>query len=162
MRAFVVVTVLAGVVATACSRSSSPDLLGAAEQTAIEQAVLACHDQTLAAAAALDLERLFGFVAETDRGSMIGNGRLLLTRADTIAANRQQFQGITALKYEPKERHVTVLSRTAALLVTTGQTRFSTTDGRDLTAPYAQTIVFVLRDGRWQVLHLHSSAPAPR
>ncbi len=159
MRAFIVVAGLAVVAAFACRRTSSTDLPSGAEQAAIEQAVLACHDQTLAAAAALDLDRLFAFVAETDRGSMIGNGRLLLTRADTIAANRQQFQGITALKYEPRERHVTVLSRTAALLVTTGQTHFSTTDGRDLTAPYAQTIVFVLRDGRWQVLHLHSSAP---
>src|SRR5512135_39788 len=132
MRAPLASVILLAIAAVSCRQTSTGDTLVPAERAAIEQAVLACHDQTLAEAGALDLERLFGFVAETDRGSMISNGRLLLTRADTIAATRPQFQNLTALKYEPRERHVTVLSRTAALLVTTGQTRFSTTDGRDL------------------------------
>ena len=149
------------VAAVSCRRVSTGDTLLPADSAAIEQAVLACHDQTLAAADALDLDRLVSFVAQTERGSMISNGRLFLTRDDTIANTRQGFQGLRALKYETRERHVTVLSRTAALLVTTGTTRFTTADGREISAPYAQTIVFVLQEGRWQVLHLHQSNPRP-
>jgi SnoaL-like domain len=159
MRA-IALPLLCAVFSTAsCRRAATAELLPPAERAAIEQAVLACHDQCLAAADALDVDRLGRFVAETDRGSMIGNGRLLRTREEVIAGNRRQFQGIAALKYEPRERLVTALSRTAALLVTTGQTRLTTGDGREIVTPYAQTIVLVLREGRWQVLHLHSSAP---
>lgn len=162
MRTLLVALLLVAGAAVSCRRPASDDNLSAAERTAIEQAVLACHDQTLAAVAARDLDRLFGFLAATDRGSMISNGRLLLTRDEVIASTRRQFQGIAALQYETRERHVTVLSPTAALLVTTGQTRLTDAGGREIVAPYVQTLVWVLRDGRWQVLHLHSSAPAPR
>lgn len=157
MRALIL-TALA-VAFVSCRPTPSGDLPGSAERTAIERAVLACHDQTLAAATALDLDRLFGFVAETDRGSTITNGRLFLTRADTIANTRRGFQGIRSIAYETRERHVAVLCRTAALMTTTGQTHVVTTDGRSFTAPYAHTIVFVLQDGTWRVLHLHASAP---
>ena len=162
MRRIPVVVLLLAAAAASCRRAAVGDVLSSADRAAVEQAVLACHDQTLAAADALDLDRLFGFIAETNRGSMIANGVLSLTREDTIQNTRPGLQRLKALKYETKDRHVTVLSRTAALLITTGTTHFTTAEGRELTAPYAQTIVFVLRDGRWQVLHLHSSAPVQR
>ncbi len=159
MRAIALYLVLAALTTVSCRRAPTADALLPAERAVIEQAVLACHDQTLAAAEALDLDRLLGFVAETDRGSMIGNGRLFLTRADTVANTRERFQGIKAIKYETHERHVTVLSRTAALVTTTGDVHATTTDGRAFSVPYAQSIVFVLVDGAWRVLHMHSSSP---
>lgn len=145
-----------------CRFAPAENTLTPAERAAIEQAVLACHDQTLAAAEALDLDRLLSFVAETDRGSLIKNGTLFLTRDDTIATTRQGFRGIKSIKYETRERHVTVLSSTSALLTTTGRTGATTEDGQTLSVPYAQTIVFVLKDGAWRVLHLHSSSPPQR
>lgn len=162
MRAIALSLCCAVLIAASCRSAKTDISLQPAEREAIERAVLACHDQTLAAAEALDVDRLLGFVAENDRGSMIGNGRLLLTRADTVANTRARFKGLTAIKYETQGRHVTVLSATAAVMATTGNVHATTTDGRSFSLPYAQTIVFVLVDGAWQVLHLHSSSPTQR
>lgn len=120
MRASILCLSAVAVATVSCRPTPSGRLLQSEERTAIEQAVLACHDQTIAAAETLDLDRLFSFLAANDRGSMIANGRLFLTRDDTSADTRQGFQNIASLKYETHERHVTVLSRTAALLITTG------------------------------------------
>ncbi len=159
MNRFLVPVCLAALAAVSCRKTSTGDILTPADSAAIEQAVLACHDQCVAAAEALDLERLFSFVAETDRGSTITNGRLFLTRDETIANTRQSFAGLQSIKYDTRERHVAVLSRTVALLTTTGQTQIVTTAGRSFAAPYAQSIVFVLRNGAWRVQLLHASAP---
>lgn len=159
MRAIALFLFLAALTTVSCRFTTTGEPLRPAERSAIEQAVLACHDQTLAAAEALDLDRLLGFVAETDRGSMIGNGRLFLTRGDTVANTRERFKGIKAIKYDTHERHVTVLSRTSALVTTTGEVHATTTNGQAFSRPYAQTIVFVQVDGAWQVLHMHSSNP---
>jgi hypothetical protein len=159
MRAIALSLLLAALTTVSCRRATTGDALRPADRATIEQAVLACHDQTLAAAEALDLDRLLGFVAETDRGSMISNDRLFLTRDDTVANTRERFKGIKAIKYETHERHVSVLSRTSALVTTTGEVHATTTDGRTFSRPYAQTIIFVLVDGAWRVLHMHSSNP---
>lgn len=162
MRAITGFTFLAVVTTVSCRFAATGEPLRPDERAAIEQAVLACHDQTLAAAEALDLDRLLSFVADTDRGSMISNGRLFLTRGDTVANTQERFKGIKAIRYETHERHLTVLSRTSALMTTTGLAYATTTDGRAFSVPYAQTIVFVLKDGAWRVLHMHSSSPPQR
>jgi hypothetical protein len=162
MRAIALSLLLAALTTVSCRRATTGDAVPPAERATIEQAVLACHDQTLAAAEALDLDHLLGFVAETDRGSMIGNGRLFLTRSDTVANTRERFKGIKTIKYKTHERHVTVLSRTSALITTTGEVHATTTDGQAFSRPYAQTIVFVVVAGSWRVLHMHSSNPPQR
>lgn len=159
MRASILCLSVVTVATVSCRPTPSGRLLQSDERAAIEQAVLACHDQTIAAAETLDLDRLFSFLAANDRGSMIANGRLFLTRDDTIADTREGFQNLASLKYETHERHVSVLSRTAALLITTGVLHGRTADGRAFSTPYAHSIVFVFQDGVWRVLHLHSSAP---
>jgi ketosteroid isomerase-like protein len=35
-------------------------------------------------------------------------------------------------------------------------------DGRYVEAPFAETIVFVQREGQWKVLHAHRSSPNAR
>jgi hypothetical protein len=162
MRAIIRFTFLAAVATVAGRFALGGNAPSPKDRSAIESAVLACHDQTLAAAEALDLDRLFSFVAETDQGSLIKNGTLYLTRDDTIATTRQGFQRIRSIRYAICERHVTILSSASALLVTTGRTNATTEDGQMLSVPYAQTIVFVLQNGAWRVVHMHSSSPTER
>jgi hypothetical protein len=130
--------------------------------TATEQQIAQAHDRMIAAAEALKLDDLFADVVETNRGALIANGRLFLTRDAVMEQTRRNFLGLTALKYHVRERHVTSLSPTAALLVATGTSEARISDGRTISAEFAHTLVLVLEEGRWRVLHSHQSTPGPR
>ena len=57
---------------------------------------------------------------------------------------------------------MTVLSPETALLVAEGESVATTTSGASFSAPFAQTVVFVLRDGAWKAIHAHQSSPPRR
>jgi uncharacterized protein (TIGR02246 family) len=132
-----------------------PEKLDAAAEQQVSQA----YDRMIAAAESLKLDDLFAELMETNKGALIANGRLFLTRDAVIERTRANFRGITALKYTVRERHVTMLSPTAALLVATGTNEAQISDGRKISAEFAHTVVLVLEHGRWRVLHSHQSAP---
>jgi hypothetical protein len=46
-----------------------------------------------------------------------------------------------------------------AVLAAEGESTATTTAGQAFTTPFAQTVVFVLRDGAWKAIHAHQSAP---
>lgn len=125
----------------------------------IKAQVVAAYDQSIAAAEALDLDSLFGALGNNDNGALIANGRMFLSRTEVIDSTRTNFQGIRALKYEVGPRRVTVLSPTAALLVTNGTLNGETVDGARFTRSFAHTVVYVRENGRWLVLHTHQSNP---
>jgi hypothetical protein len=127
--------------------------------TATENAVLAIHDATIAAAEACDLEQLFSHLVPTNRGAMISNGRITLTQDDVMATTRRDFAGLTSVRYTYAQRHVTVLSPTSAIIAGDGSVTATTRDGTGFTRPFAQTIVFMRIDETWKVIHMHSSAP---
>lgn len=126
---------------------------------AIEKQVLATHDAMIAAAEALDLGRLYDFVLDADTIALVVNGRLLRTKTEAEANSQDGFQGIATIKYVIAERHVTVLSPDAALLVADGTAEVAMVNGRTISAPFIQTNVLVLQDGEWRVLHTHQSTP---
>lgn len=128
---------------------------------AMETAVLRAHDAMVAAAEALDLDRLFEGMLQTNRGAMIVDGQLTLTRDDVIATTRRNFADIAKIHYEYVERHVTLLSPTSAIITGTGHTRLTRTTGETSTSPFTQTLVFMLVDKSWKVIHMHSSTPRP-
>jgi uncharacterized protein (TIGR02246 family) len=146
--------VLVGVGTTLAQQTKGP--------RAIEEAVLATHAEMARAGEAVDAERLFSFMLDTDKGSVIQNGVFLATREDALGRVKANLRGISRLEYRWKRQNVTVLSPEVALLTAEGESVATTVEGQVFTTPFAQTVVFVLRDGRWKALHAHQSSPLVR
>lgn len=140
---------------TACQRQAvkSPD------PAEIEKAVLARLAEIQDAAQALDPDKVFSFVLENDKGSLVQNGRLLLARKDALESTRRGFQGLQKVSYQFDQQHVTLLCPTVALVVGEGASSATTDDGRTFSRRFAQSVVLVLTNGEWKVLHAHRSFP---
>jgi hypothetical protein len=133
-----------------------------AQPQAIEQAILSVQADMQKAAGNLDAESLFRCVLDTNKGSIIEGGRLLLTRQEALDSTKRGFQGLKHIAYTYNQKYISVISPTTALWVADGNATATLEDGREITAPFAETIIFVQRDGQWKVLHAHRSAPAQR
>ena len=68
-------------------------------------------------------------------------------------------QGVQSLTRKFQQTYVTVLSTDTALLTASGTSKVGLMDGRILEAPFAVSLVFVLRDGQWKVIQGHYSVP---
>ncbi len=128
-------------------------------QASIEKAVLARMADIQRAAEALDPEKVFSFVLENDKGALVQNGKLLLTRKEALESTRQGFQRIRKVDYQFGQQHVTVLSPTIALVTGEGSSSATLDDGRTLDRQFAQSVLLVLKDGQWKVFHSHRSFP---
>jgi|WetSurMetagenome_2_1015567.scaffolds.fasta_scaffold171029_1 hypothetical protein len=125
----------------------------------IQKAVLARLAEIQNAAQALDPDKVFSYVLENDSGSLAQNGKLFLTRAEALESTRQGFQGIQKVGYRFDGQHVTLLSPGVALVTGEGAS-FATTDyGRTRSTRFAQTVIMVLMNGEWKMLHAHRSFP---
>ena len=134
----------------------------AGDSRAIEAAVLAVNAEMERAAEAVDAERLFSFMLDTDKGSIIQNGVFLATRDEALQRVTANLRGIRKIEYRWKRQHVTALSTDVALLTAEGESIVTTTEGQMITTPFAQTVVFVLRESHWKALHAHQSSPPVR
>ena len=134
--------------------------LPAPERAAIERAVLEVNAQMTRAAEDRDIDRLFSFMLANDRGSIIQSGNLFLTREEASDTVKRGFEGIAAIKYRWKRQLVTVISPTTALLVCDGESEVRTAQEPPATfvRPFAQSVLFVLTDGKWKALHAHMSS----
>jgi ketosteroid isomerase-like protein len=128
---------------------------------AIEKAVLEVNAQMTRAAEARDIDRLFTFMLPNDRGSIAQSGFLFLTREDAHDTVKRGFTAVQKIAYRWKHQLVTVLSPDTALLVADGESEATFADGAAAVTPFAQTVVFVRRDGEWKALHAHQSS-SPR
>ena len=137
---------------------SDRELSGAA-RAAIERAVLEANAGATRAGESRDVDALFGYMLDTDKGSVAQNGVILRTREEARAQVRRGMQGIRSIEYRWRNQYVTVLSPSIALLVAEGETTATTDDGSTFTTPFAQTDVFVLTEGQWKILHAHRSSP---
>lgn len=126
---------------------------------AVEEAVLRTSAEMERAAAAVDAERLFGFMLDTDKGSVIQNGVFLATREEALERVKANLRRISKIEYRWKRQHVTALSADVALLTSDGESVATTTEGQAVTTPFTQTVVFVMREGQWKVIHAHQSSP---
>ena len=130
-----------------------------ADTKSVEDAVLAVSAEMTKAGEAADADRLFGYMLETDKGSVIQNGVLMATRQEALERVRTNLGGISRIQYRWKRQYVTVLSPEVAVLAAEGESTATTTGGETFTAPFAQTVVFVLRGGTWKAIHAHQSSP---
>ena len=131
-------------------------------QGLLEEAVLRTSAEMARAGEAVDAERLFSFMLDTDKGSVIQNGVFLATRAEALQRVKANLRGISKIEYRWKRQHVTVLSAEVALLTAEGESVATTTEGQVFTTPFAQTVLFVMREGHWKALHAHQSSPQIR
>jgi uncharacterized protein (TIGR02246 family) len=130
-----------------------------ADAKAIEEAVLAVSAEMTKAGEAADADRLFGYMLDTDKVSVIQNGVVMATRQEALERVRENLRGIAGIKYSWKRQYVTVLAPDVAVLAAEGESTATTAAGQTFGSPFAQTIVFVLRDGSWKAIHAHQSAP---
>ncbi len=128
----------------------------------IEDAVLAVSAEMTKAGEAVDADRLFSYMLETDKGSVIQNGVVMATRQEALERVRANLRGISRIQYDWKRQYVTVLSPEVALLTAEGESTATTTSGDTFTRPFAQTVVFVLKEGHWKAIHAHQSSPQIR
>lgn len=128
----------------------------------LEKGVLKRLADIQQAAETLDADKVFGFVLENDKGALVQNGRLFLTRSEALESTRQGFQGLQKVSYRLDTQQVTLLSPTIALVVGSGASTAMTRDGRTFETPFAQSVVLVLTNGEWKVLHAHRSFPIAR
>lgn len=129
---------------------------------AIEDAVLAVSAEMTKAGEAVDADRLFSHMLETDKGSVIQNGVIMVTRQEALERVRRNLSGISRIQYQWKRQYVTVLSPEIAILTSEGESTATTTGGVTFSSPFAQTIVFVLKGGIWKAIHAHQSSPLVR
>lgn len=135
--------------------------MSAEQQQAIEKAILKVHEDMKMAAQKLDVETLYSHVLDS-KGPIIEDGRLRRTRQEALDSTKQGFQRITNLSYTYNHKNITMISPTVVLWVAEGTSLSTIEDGRKFFVTFAETIVFVQRDGQWKVLHAHRSIPNER
>jgi ketosteroid isomerase-like protein len=130
-----------------------------ANQEAIEKAVVEANGRIIQASNSLDADKFFGFILDSDKGAIIQDGQLFKTRAEALEVVRMGFQATARMDRRFNQTYVTVLSPTTALLTGTGSYTATLQDGGTASGTFAASLVFVLKDGQWKILHGHYSTP---
>ncbi|RPJ86831.1 MAG: SgcJ/EcaC family oxidoreductase [Acidobacteria bacterium] len=127
------------------------------QQSAIEKAVLEAMAKIEQAAERLEAGSFYDLALP--EGSIIQNGRLFASSEEARKSIEQAYQGIEKQEITFRRQQVTVVSPTVALVTAESDSSATLTDGREIAATSAWTVLFVLRDGQWKVLHAHTSVP---
>ena len=143
-----------------CAAGGAPLRSDDAGESADEKAVRSRLAEIQDAAERLDPDGVFRFVLENDKGALVQDGRILLTRDDALKSTKQGFKGLSRISYQFDHQHVTLLSPTIALVVGEGDSSATTNDGRTFDTRFAQSVVLMKSDGQWKVAHAHRSFPA--
>jgi ketosteroid isomerase-like protein len=131
------------------------------DEAAIEKAVLKVNDEMIQASNNLDADKFFEYILDTNKGLIIQDGILFKTHQEAYDVVKKGFEAFSKLQRSFNQIYVTVISSNTALLTGTGTTRATLKDGQTITAPFAVSLVFVLKDGQWKLLQGHYSTPNP-
>jgi hypothetical protein len=146
------------VVCLSLAARSNQNVISPVQQKNIGSEILKVHQEMKKAAESLDADALFTHVLDVN-DVIIENGALRSTLKNAYDVTKQGFQGIKELSYTYNHTNINVISQTTVLWTGNGTTTAMLTDGRKITIDFAETIVFILSDGRWKVLHAHRSSP---
>lgn len=127
------------------------------QQQTIEQAIIDTQAKMQQAAQRGDVDALYAYVLEMDKGVIIEDGRIRWTRQDALSSTRQGLHGLKNLSYAYSQKRITVISPTMALWVGEGTSSATLQDGRQISVPFAESILFVQKEGQWKVFHAHRS-----
>jgi hypothetical protein len=133
------------------------------QQTAIEKAILKVHAEMMKAGENRDAEALFSHVLEMNKGVIIQDGRISMTRQEALDTTTLALQGLKDISYNYNQKHITIISPNTVLWVTDGTTSATVIEsGLEIKVSFAESIIFVQKDGQWKVFHAHRSVPNPR
>jgi ketosteroid isomerase-like protein len=127
---------------------------------AAEKAILETHSALIAAAENRDIETMFSYILENDKGAIVQDGQLM-SRQEALEQIRRGFERVTDINYDFKQRSIKMLSPKIALLTAIGTTTSTIDTGETFTSEFANTSVFVLQDDGWKIIHGHHSIPNP-
>jgi hypothetical protein len=139
--------------------ASAQDLPGTARTDSIEAAIRAVHALMQRTAEKLDASGVYTHVLDTATPPIIEDGVVRGDRAAALAITAAGLQRVNRVAYRYTRQQVTVLSPTLALWVGEGSASVTLADGTEIGGPFAETVLFALRDGQWKVLHAHRSSP---
>jgi ketosteroid isomerase-like protein len=155
---FVVAAALVGTMAGGSS-SLPGQAIPAPPPPAAEMAIRRSLAEMRTAAERMDAEALYAFVLDTSVPPVIENGELAATRHVALERTTLDFRGLASLAYAYEQESIVLLSATTALWIGSGTGRARLEDGRELSVPFAETVVLLEDAGRWKVLHAHRSVP---
>ena len=155
---FVVAAALVGAMAGGSS-SLSGQVMPDPTPPATEAAIRSSLREMRAAAERMDAEALYAFVLDTRVPPVIENGVLASTRQVALERTTLGFQGLASLSYLYNHESIVMLSANTALWIGDGTASARLEDGRELSIPFAETVVLVEDAGLWKVLHAHRSVP---
>jgi hypothetical protein len=128
----------------------------------VEEQVFKVHEELQTAASKLDADALYAHVLDAQVPPIIENGKVMETRERAMKVTKSGFEGIRSLSYNYSKKDVVPLAANAALWIGQGTATAVLSDGREITAPFAESIVFVQTGKTWKVLHGHRSSPNER
>jgi ketosteroid isomerase-like protein len=143
-----------------CASFSSTKESVKPDYTAIEKKIKDTYAEITKAVERIDANEIFSYVLENDKGCLIQRGKIVLTRKEALESYKEDSRDIKKVTYKFDKKYVTVISPQTAVLAAEGSFEATTADGRTFGSPFAQTVVFVLKDNKWKVLHSHTSRPA--
>ena len=120
----------------------------------IEKAILDVHTQLVTAAENRDADAMFAYILDSDE-TVIQTGNTVQNRQQALESVRNSFQQFSKIQYEFQQKQVTVLSPTSAEMTVKGKSIDTTHDGRVLTFPFTQKLLFVLTDDGWEIKTAH-------
>ena len=129
------------------------------ENEAVETAIRSVMREMRQAAEQRDAGALYAHVLESGIPPIIEDGRLAPTREAALESTAQGFRGLANLSYAYERESITAVASNTVLWVGSGTASATLDDGRQISAPFAETIVFVKHANQWKVLHAHRSAP---
>ena len=129
------------------------------DKQSIEKAVLEVHNQMAQANRDLNSEKMFEYILDAGPGVIISDGNLMKSREEALNSVKNGFQLISKVERTFNQTYVTVLSSDAALVTSEGISGITLKDGRTFSNTFALTEVFVLKDGKWKMIHGHYSMP---
>ncbi len=130
------------------------------QKSEIEKAVLEAMAKIEEAAEHLQAAKFSDLVAP--EGSVIQNGKLFTSREEAQRSIEEAYKGVEKQEITFRRQQVTVVSPTVALVTAEADSSATLVDGRNISATSAWTVLFVLTDGQWKVLHAHTSVPPRR
>lgn len=127
------------------------------QQKAIEKEILKVHENMQKAAESLNADELFKYVLDVN-DVIIESGEIRSTRKEAYENTKQGFQVLGAMSYNYKHINIIVISPTAAILTGSGTTTVTLSGDLKINLDFAESIVYVLRDGQWKVINAHRSS----
>jgi len=161
MKKVLIIIVTIGIIFLVGMARPAKSGLGEEQIVAIQKAVLKSHKEMIKSIEKLEVDKFFESILDSGKGAIVQDGNVM-TRKESLDSTKKRFEGVTNLKYEFIQETVKVLSVETAIFIGKGKATFTINTGEILNSNFAVSSVFVLKDGKWKIIHGHNSTPNPK